>query len=158
MVSIQEKAKKGHSLTFAVSYSLRYDKHHSNPTLCRSPVEMLNLWKSCVLPHFLIYLRYISNASQLQALQASLNRSFVTTLYAYGHPTALLAETGIPPLYITQNLQLAQLRFRLHSSPPATIQHFLWQLWQPLLQIVPLNTFETRMHTEIGRASCRERV
>ena len=27
--------------------------------------------------------------------------------------------------------------FRLHSSPPATIQHFLWQLWQPLLQLVP---------------------
>jgi len=23
-----------------------------NPTLCRSPVEILNLWKSCVLPHF----------------------------------------------------------------------------------------------------------
>jgi len=41
----------------------------------------------------------------------------------------LLAETGIPPLYITQNLQLAQLRFRLHSSPPATFQHFLRQLW-----------------------------
>ena len=78
---------------------------------------MLNLWKSCVLPHFLIYLRYISNASQLQALQASLNRSLSTTLHVYGHPTALLAETGIPPLYITQNLQLAQLRFRLHSSP-----------------------------------------
>jgi len=42
------------ALALAVSYSLRYDKHHSNPTLCRSPVEMLNLWKSCVLPHFLI--------------------------------------------------------------------------------------------------------
>ena len=125
VASIQEKANKGHSLALAVSYSLRYDKHHSNPTLCRSPVEMLNLWKSCVLPHFLLYLRYISDASQLQALQASLNRSLSTTLHVYGHPTALLAETGIPPLYITQKLQLAQLRFRLHFSPPATIQHFL---------------------------------
>jgi len=149
VASIQEKANKGHSLALAVSYSLRYDKHHSNPTLCRSPVEMLNLWKSCVLPHFLLYLRYISDASQLQALQASLNRSLSTTLHVYGHPTALLAETGIPPLYITQNLQLAQLRFRLHSSPPATIQHFLWQLWQPLLQLVPLNTLETRMQTAV---------
>jgi len=149
VASIQEKANKGHSLALAVSYSLRYDKHHSNPTLCRSPAEMLNLWKSCVLPHFFIYLRYISNASQLQALQASLNRSLSTTLHVYGHPTALLAETGIFPLYITQNLQLAQLRFRLHSSPPVTIQHFLWQLWQPLLQIVPLNTLETRMQTAI---------
>jgi len=57
--SIQEKANKAHSLVLAVSYSLRYDKHHSNPTICSSPVEMLNLWKSCVLPHFLLYLRYI---------------------------------------------------------------------------------------------------
>jgi len=149
VASMQEKANKGHSLALAVSYSLRYDKHHSNPTLRRSPLEMLNLWKSCVLPHFLIYLRYISAASQVQALQASLNRSLSTTLHVYGHPTALLAEAGVPPLYITQNLQLAQLRFRLHSSPPATIQHFLWQLRQPLLQLVPLNTLETRMQTAV---------
>jgi len=31
VASIQEKANKGHSLALAVSYSLRYDKHH--PTL-----------------------------------------------------------------------------------------------------------------------------
>jgi len=48
----QEKANQCHSLSLAVSYSLGYDKHHSNPTLCWSPVEMLNLWKPCVLPHF----------------------------------------------------------------------------------------------------------
>ena len=58
---------------------------------------MLNLWKSCVLPHFLLYLRYISDASQVQALQANLNRSLSTTLHVYGYPTALLAEAGIPP-------------------------------------------------------------
>jgi len=29
--SIQEKANTGHSLALAVSYSLYYDKHHSNP-------------------------------------------------------------------------------------------------------------------------------
>ena len=109
----------------------------------------LNLWKSCVLPHFLLFLRYISDVSQVQTLQAGLNRSLSTTMHVYGHPTALLAETGIPPLYITQNMQLAQLRFRLFSAPPATIQHFLWQLWQPLLQLVPLNTFETRMQTAV---------
>ena len=109
VASILEKANKGHSLALAVSYSLRYDKHHSNPTLCSSPVEMLNLWKSCVLLHFLLYLRYISAASQVQTLQATLYRSLSTTLHVYGHPTALLADTGIPPLYITQNLQLAQL-------------------------------------------------
>jgi len=149
VASTQEKANKGHSLALTVSYSLRYDKHHSNPTLCWLPVEMLNLWKSRVLPHFLLYLRYISDASQLQALEASLNRSLSTTLHVYCNLTALLAGTGIPPLYITQNLQLAQLRFRLHFSPPATIQHFLWQLWQPLLQLGPLNTIETRMQTAV---------
>ena len=42
-------------------------------------------------------------------------------------------------------MQLAQLRFRLLSTPPTTIQHFLWKLWQPLLQIAPLNTLGTRM-------------
>jgi len=43
VASIQEKANKGHFLALAVSYSLRYDKHHSNPTLCSSPIEMLPL-------------------------------------------------------------------------------------------------------------------
>ena len=52
--SIQEKANKAHSLVLAVFYSLRYDKHHSNPTIRSSPVELLNLWKSRVLPHFLL--------------------------------------------------------------------------------------------------------
>ena len=56
VASILEKANKGHSLALAVSYSLRYDKDHSNPTFCSSPVEMLNLWKLCVLPHFLLYI------------------------------------------------------------------------------------------------------
>jgi len=46
-------------------------------------------------------------------------------------------------------LQLAQLKFRLHSSPHATVQHFFWQLWQPLLQVVPLHTLETRMQTAV---------
>jgi len=123
---IQEKANKAHSLVLAVSYSLRYDKHHSNPTICSSPVELLNLWKSCVLPHFLLYLCYISDETQVKTLQASLNKSLSTTMHVYGHPTALLSDTGNPPLYITQNLHLAQLRFRLYSSPPSTTQQCLW--------------------------------
>jgi len=72
--SIKQKANKAHSLVLAVSYFLRYDKHHSNPTICCSQVEMLNVWKSCVLPHFLLYLRYISDEIQLKTLQASLNK------------------------------------------------------------------------------------
>jgi len=54
--SIQEKANNAHSLVLAVFYSLRYDKHHSNPTICSSPVEVLKLWKFFVLSHFLLYL------------------------------------------------------------------------------------------------------
>ena len=70
-------------------------------------------------------------------------------MHVYGHPTALLSETGIPPLYITQNLQLAQLRFRMYSSPPTTIQHFFWCLWQPVLQVVPLDMLEDRMQNAV---------
>jgi len=141
---IQEKANKAHSLVLAVSYSLRYDKHHSNPTICSSPVELINLWKLCVLPHFHLYLHYISDETQVKTLQASLNQSLSTTMHVYEHPAAaLLSGTGTPPLYITQNLQFAQLRFRLNSFPPSSVQHILWCLWQPLLQAVPLDTPKT---------------
>jgi len=110
---------KGHALVSAVSYSLRYDKHHSNPTCAENPTKVINLWKSCVLPHFLLYLRYIHSDSQIQKLQACLNRSFSSTLHVYGHATALLAEVGIPPLHITQNLQLVQFRYRLSTHEPS---------------------------------------
>jgi len=85
------------------------------------------------------------------------SQSLSTTLHVYGQPADLLADTGIPPLYITQNLQLAQFRSRLHSSPLDTIQHFLWQLWQPLLQVVPLDTLEYRMQTAICRMDLARR-
>jgi len=94
--SIQEKANKAHSLVLAVSYSLRYYKHHSNPTICSSPVELLNLWKSCVLPHFLLYLCYISYETQVKTLQASLNKSLSTTMHVYGHPKRYLLTQGFP--------------------------------------------------------------
>jgi len=63
---IQEKANKAHSLVLAVSYSLHYDMHHSNHAICSSPVELLNLWKSCVLPHFLLYICYLSDETQVK--------------------------------------------------------------------------------------------
>jgi len=151
--SVQEKANKAHSLVLAVSYSLRYDKHHCNPTISSSPVELLDFWKSCVLPHFLLYLRYISNETQVKTLQTSLNKSLSPIMHVYGHSTALLSDTGIPPLYITQNLQLAQLRFKLYSSHPSTIQHFLWCLWQPLLHVVPLDTLEDHMQNAVGQVN-----
>jgi len=78
-------------------------------------------------------------------------------MQVYEHLKALLSDTGIPPLYITQNLQLAQLRFRLYSSTPTTIQHFLWCLWQPLLQAVPLDTLEDRMQNAVGQVDLPRR-
>ena len=65
---------------------------------------MLNLQKSCILPHFLLYVFYISDESQIQTLQASLNRLLSTTLHVYGNPTTLHTETGFlsPPVHNTQ--------------------------------------------------------
>jgi len=37
------------------------------------------------------------------------------------------------------------------SCPPPTIQHFLWCLWQPLLQAVPLDTLEDRIQNAVGQ-------
>jgi len=151
VASILEKANKGHSLALAVSYSLRYDKHHSNPTFCSSPVEMLNLLKSCVLPQFLLYLRYISDASQVQTLQATLSRSLSTTLHVYGHPTALLADTGIirVPLCTSHKTCSSHNSDSGCTPPPRHYPALLWQLWQPLLQVVPLDTLEYQMQTAI---------
>jgi len=54
--AIKVKAMKCHALVSIVPFSLRYDKHHSNPTCGESPTKVMNLWKSCVVPHFLLYL------------------------------------------------------------------------------------------------------
>ena len=35
--------------------------------------------------------------------------------------------------------------------PHTTIQHFLWCLWQPVLQAVPLHTLEDRMQNAVGQ-------
>jgi len=94
VASIQKKANKGHSLALAVSYSLYYDKHHSNLPSAVRPLKCIICGNHASF--HICYLRYISDESQVQSLQASLNRSLSTTLHVYGHPTALLAETGIP--------------------------------------------------------------
>ena len=101
------KATKGHALTQSVSYSMRYDRKQSQ----LSPIQSLGLWKSVVLPHFLQNLRYIHRESDLAKMQTSLNKSLARTLHVYGHHTALLADAGIPPLYLTRMVHLAQLHF-----------------------------------------------
>ena len=61
-------------------------------------------------------------------------------------PYLLRQEFPLFTLRRTYNVHNSDLE---HSSPPATIQHFLWQLWQPSLQLVPLKTPETRMQTAV---------
>jgi len=116
--SIQEKANKAHSLVLAVSYSLRFDKHHSNPTICSSLVEMLNLWKSCVLPHFLVYLRYISDETQLKTLQASLNKSLSTPCMFMDISQHYILKQVSPPYTSHKICNLHNLDSRCTPPPP----------------------------------------
>jgi len=91
------RAAHGQSVTQAVSYSLRYDKKRSQltPTQNLGPQVLL---KSTVLPHFLQNLRYIQSTNNVAKLQTSLNLSLARALHVYGDHTALLADTGVPPL------------------------------------------------------------
>ncbi len=110
---IQEKVNRSNALVFAVSHSLRYDDspHRHRPSINATPTQTLNLWKACVLPHLLQNLRYLKE-SQVDSLQITLNSSLKRTLHVYGHTTALCADMGVPPLRLTQQVQLAQLHFR----------------------------------------------
>jgi len=116
-----QRAAHGQSVTQAVSNSLRYDKKRSQLT----PTQSLGLWKSTILPHFVQNLRYIQNTTDVTKLQTSLNLSLARALHVYGDHTALLADTGVPPLNLIQYTHLAQLHFRLtktHSNTlPATL-------------------------------------
>ena len=131
------RARGRHALVSAVCYSLRYDKHQSNPTQSQQCGHILQLWKSCVLPHYLLYLRYLCSEDQIQQLQVSLNQSLSSNLRVGGHAQALLADTGVPPttkylfhhknillLHITQRLQLAQMRYRVSHSPTGSLPLF----------------------------------
>jgi len=155
--TIKVKVMKGHALVSAVSYLLQFDKHHSNPTCAESPTKVINLWKPCVLHHFLLYLRYIHSDSQIQKLQACLNRSLSSTLHVYGHGTALLAEVGIPPLHITQNLQLAQFRYHLSTNKNIIIPHTLYVREQHARAIMHDDTMGRRMHKAICQVD-RDRI
>ena len=111
------RAAHGQSLTQAVSYSLRYDKKRSQLT----PTQSLGLWKSAVLPHFLQNLRYIQSTTDVTKLQTSLNLSLARALHVYGDHTALLADAGVPPLYLIQYTHLAQFHFRLTKTNSDTL-------------------------------------
>ena len=95
------RATHGQSVTQTVSYSLRCDKKRSQLI----PTQNLGLRKSTVLPRFLQNLRYVQSTTNVKKLQTSLNSSLARALHVYGDHTALLADTGVPPLsYITLTL------------------------------------------------------
>jgi len=110
-------AAHGRSVTQAVSCSLRYDKKRSQLT----PTQCLGLWKSTVLPHFLQNLRYIQITTDVTKLQTSLNLSLARALHVCGDHTALLADTGVPPLNLIQYTHLAQLTKTHPDTLPATL-------------------------------------
>ena len=154
---IIEKANAGHDLVSAVCYSFRYDTHHHNPAQSKQCGHVLQLWKSCVLPHYLLFLRYLRTDDQIKQLQTSLNQSLSSTLRVGGHYLALLADTGVPPLDITQHLQLAQMRYRISQSPPGSLPHFWWTAWSRMAPSLPDDMLHRRMH----RAVChidRDRI
>ena len=62
--------------------------------------------------------------------QVALNQSLSTTLRVGGHIVALLVDTGIPPLWITKNIQLAQLQYWVSHSVTGSFPSFWWNVWQ----------------------------
>ena len=129
----------------AVSYSTRYDRNRYNPSLGCPTSRMLQLWKSTVLPHYLLHLRYACTPALVDELQASLTRSLETCLHVFGEKTAILAETGVPPLFYTQHVQLAQFSFRLRHHTHLVIPHFLWSHWASRLSLLPPESLDRRM-------------
>jgi len=125
-------------VTQAISYSLRYDKKHSQLT----PTQNLGLWKSAVLPHFFQNLRYIQSTTDIAKLQTSLNLSHARALHVYGDHTALLADTGVPPLSLIQYTHLAQLH-SLTKAQPDTLPATLFKTFNKPLAPTPLPSTTT---------------
>ena len=141
------RATQGQSLIQAVSYSLRYDKHSSQLT----PTQNLGLWKTTVLPHFLQNLRYIHSDTDHKKMQTSLDLSLARSLHVYGDHTALLADTGIPPLTHIRHIHLTQLYFRLTRTRANTLPG---TLYDALNRSLPLrNLHPTSLHFHIRQTA-----
>ena len=67
----------------------------------------------CCTTSFPPNLRYIQSTTDVTKRQTSLNISLARALHVYGDHTALLADTGVPPLHLIQYTHLAQFHFRL---------------------------------------------
>ena len=98
LATIKAIRRVAHGQSKNSGYTLRYDSKRSQLT----PTQSLGLWKSTVLPHFLQNLRYIQSTTDVTKLQTSINFSLARALHVYGDHTALLADTGVPPLTLIQ--------------------------------------------------------
>jgi len=136
-----QHAAHGQSVTQAVSYSLRYDKKRSQLT----PTQNLGLWKSTVLPHFLQNLRYIQSTTDVAKLQTSLNLSLARAVHVCGDHTALLVDTGVPPLNLIQYTHLAQLHFCFTKTQPDTLPATLFKIFNKPLAFNSLSTTSTTL-------------
>jgi hypothetical protein len=143
---IQEKVNRSNALVFAVSHSLRYDDspHRHRPSINATPTQTLNLWKACVLPHLLQNLRYLKE-TQVESLQITLNSSLKRLLHVYGHTLALCADMGVLPLQLTQQVQLAQLHFRLTQVYKDSIPDTLYDITMSRFQDLPPQAMEKLM-------------
>ena len=131
-------------LLYGVTYTARGMKDTRN-TLHDCPMRILTVWKACVLVHFLHNLRYFHLESQLVNLQKKLNSSLQRTLRIYGHHLALLIDTGIPPLALTQKVQLAQLHFRLSQRHPSSVPGILFHKALPFTPYLPSASLDYTM-------------
>ena len=79
-------------------------------------------------------------------MQTSLNLSLAIVLHVYGNHTALLADTEIPPLRLTQYVHLAQLHFRLTLTRPDTLPALLFKTLNTLSPLSNLHTTTLDYH------------
>jgi len=92
-----------------------------------------------VLPHFLQNLRYIQSTTDVAKLQTSLNFSLSRTLHVYRDHTAVLADTGVPPLNLIQYIHLAQSHFCLTETQPDTLAATLFETFNEALALSNLH-------------------
>ena len=99
-----------------------------------------------MLPYFLQNLRYIQSTTDVAKLHTSLNLSLARALHVYGDHTALLADTGVPPLNLIQYTHLAQLHFRLTKTQPDTLPATLFKTFNKSLAFSNLHPSALEYH------------
>ena len=83
--------------------------------------------------------------NQVESLQITLNSSLKRLLHVYGHTLALCADMGVLPLQLTQQVQLAQLHFRLTHVYKDSIPDTLYDITMSRFQDLPPQAMEKLM-------------